>query len=150
MTLIKWAPLRDLTTLQERMSHYMEDPFLKLPVAFEKGEGVEWVPSVDIFEKENALVLRAELPDMEMGDIDISVDGNMLQIKGNRKLAHEEKEENYHRIERVYGSFSRTFSIPDFVSLDKIEATYNRGMLTITMPKKEEVKPKKIKVEVKS
>ncbi|MBI3593337.1 MAG: Hsp20/alpha crystallin family protein [Nitrospirae bacterium] len=149
MTLIKWSPFRELTALQGRMNKFMEDPFLSLPIAFEKGEGVDWVPSVDIFEKENALVLRAELPDMEMSDIDISVDANTLQIKGNRKLAHEDKKENYHRIERVYGAFSRTFTIPDFVSLDKIEATYDKGVLTITLPKKEEVKPKKIKIDIK-
>jgi HSP20 family protein len=150
MTLIKWSPLKELTSLQERMSKLMEDPFLKFPLEFERGEGVDWVPAVDILEKENTIVLKAELPDMEMKDIDISVEGNTLQIKGNRKLEHEEKKENYHRIERVYGSFNRYFTIPDSVDLDKIEATYEKGVLNVTMTKKEEVKPKKIKVDIKS
>ena len=150
MTLIKWSPLKELTSLQERMNKLMEDPFLKFPLEFERGEGVDWVPAVDILEKENTIVLKAELPEMEMKDIDISVEGNTLQIKGNRKLENEERKENYHRIERVYGSFNRYFTIPDSVDLDKIEATYDKGVLNVTMTKKEEVKPKKIKVDIKS
>lgn len=150
MTLIKWSPLKELTSLQERMNRLMEDPFLKFPLEFERGEGVDWVPAVDILEKENAIVLKAELPDMEMKDIDISVEGNTLQIKGTRKLENEEKKENYHRIERVYGAFDRYFTIPDSVDLDKIEAAYDKGVLNVTMTKKEEVKPKKIKVDIKS
>ncbi|MFI5303328.1 MAG: Hsp20/alpha crystallin family protein [Nitrospiria bacterium] len=149
MTLIKWSPLKELTTLQERMSKLMEDPFLKFPLELERGEGVDWVPAVDILEKENSVVLKAELPDMDMKDIDISVEGNTLQIRGTRKREQEENKENYHRIERVYGSFNRYFTIPETIDLDKIDATYEKGVLNITLTKKEVVKPKKIKVEVK-
>lgn len=150
MTLIKWSPLKELTSLQERMNKFMEDPFLKFPLQFERGEGVDWVPAVDILEKGNTIVLKAELPDMEMKDIDISIEGNTLQIKGTRKLENEEKKENYHRIERVYGTFNRYFTIPDSIDLNKIEATYDKGVLNLTMTKKEEIKPKKIKVDIKS
>ena len=149
MSLVKWSPFKDLTTLQERMNKIMEDPFLKFPLEFERGEGIDWVPAVDIVEKENAIVLKAELPGMEMKDIEITVEGNALQIKGTRNLEQEDKTENYHRIERVYGSFNRFFRIPDTVDREKIDATYDKGVLNITLAKKEEVKPKKIKVDIK-
>jgi len=150
MTLIKWSPLRELTTLQERMNKMMEDPFLKFPFQFGETEKVDWVPAVDILEKDQAIVLKAELPDMELKDIDITLDGNTLQIKGTRRRDDEVKEESYHRTERVYGTFSRYFTLPETVDLEKIDATYDKGVLRVTLAKKEVVQPKKIKVEVKS
>ena len=111
---------------------------------------MDWVPAVDILEKDQAIVLKAELPDMELKDIDITLDGNTLQIKGTRRRDDEVKEESYHRTERVYGTFSRYFTLPETVDLEKIDATYDKGVLRVTLAKKEVVQPKKIKVEVKS
>ncbi|HXN06964.1 MAG TPA: Hsp20/alpha crystallin family protein [Nitrospiria bacterium] len=151
MPLTKWSPLKEINTLQERMSKLLEDPLFKFPFDFAKPvEGVDWVPAVDIFEKDDAFILKAELPGMEMKDIDITVEGGTLQVKGHRQLEHEEKREDYHRVERVYGQFNRYFSLPDSVNAEKIEAAYDKGVLTVTMGKKEEVKPKKIKVDIKA
>ncbi len=150
MTLVKWSPFKELTAIQERMNKFMGDPLLKFPFEFTGNvEGVDWVPAVDIYETPGSITLKAELPEMDLKDIDISVEGRTLQIKGNRKLEKEETRENYHRVERVYGEFNRFFSLPETVDTDKIEAAYDRGILKVTMMKKEEIKPKKIKVDIK-
>ncbi|MHB8483758.1 MAG: Hsp20/alpha crystallin family protein, partial [Nitrospiria bacterium] len=97
MSLIKWTPLKELSAIQERMNQLMEDPFLKFPLEFTRtAEGVDWVPAVDIYENTDSFVLKAELPDMNLNDIDISVEGKTLQIKGHRKMENEEKRDNYH------------------------------------------------------
>lgn len=150
MTLIKWTPLKELTSLRERMNQLMDDPFLKFPFEFERSAEVDWVPAVDIIEKDNAVVLKTELPGMDLKDIDIHVEANTLQIKGTRALERDEQKEKYRRTERVYGSFKRNFTIPDSVDANQIGATYEKGVLNITLPKKQEEKPKKIKVEIKS
>ncbi|MBI1819327.1 MAG: Hsp20/alpha crystallin family protein, partial [Nitrospirae bacterium] len=121
MTLVKWSPFKELTAIQERMNKFMGDPLLKFPFEFTGNvEGVDWVPAVDIYETDQAITLKAELPEMDLKDIDISVEGRTLQIKGDRKLEKEETRENYHRVERVYGSFNRFFSLPETVDTDKI------------------------------
>jgi len=105
-----------------------------------------WTPSVDIYETENEIVLTAEVPGIDEKDIDIKIENNTLSLQGERKFEKETKEENYHRIERSYGSFFRSFTIPHNVDQDKIEAEHESGVLRILMPKKPETKPKKIKV----
>ena len=107
-----------------------------------------WMPAVDIFEKNGELVLRAELPGMEEKEIDVQLEGNVMTLKGERKLEKEEKESDYHRIESFYGTFSRSFTLPESVDRDKIKADYKNGVLTITMPQKPEVKPREIPVSV--
>ncbi|MGI8744324.1 MAG: Hsp20/alpha crystallin family protein [Bryobacteraceae bacterium] len=107
-----------------------------------------WAPSVDIFETENELVLHADLPGVDMNDIDIKVENNTLAIKGERKFEQNEHHKGFHRIERSYGSFVRYFSLPDTVDTDSVKAAYSNGVLTITLPKKEMAKPKSIKVQV--
>jgi HSP20 family protein len=106
-----------------------------------------WNPSVDIFETENDVVVKAELPGMDPKSIDIRFENNVLLLKGERHFEKETKEENYHRVEREYGSFSRAFSLPMAVKEEKITAEYKDGILKIVLPKKEEVKPKTIKIE---
>ena len=107
-----------------------------------------WMPSVDILEKDGNLILRAELPGMTEKQIDLKLEGNTLTLKGERKMENEDKKSNYHRIESFYGSFTRSFRLPDTVDLGKVNAEYKNGVLTITLPQKPEVKPREIPVSV--
>jgi HSP20 family protein len=107
-----------------------------------------WAPPVDIYEDGDNLVLKAELPGVNPDDVEIRVEDNTLYLKGERKFEKEVKEQNYHRIERSYGTFTRTFSLPNSLDADKVTANYKDGVLTLVMPKKEEAKPKTIKVNV--
>ena len=145
MAIIRWDPFKDLLTLREKMNRLFEETFT--------GRGEEkdlisgtWTPSVDIYETENALVLTAEVPGIKGDDIEIKIEDNTLILQGQRKFEKETKEENYHRIERSYGSFYRSFTLPNSVDQDKIQAEHENGILKITMPKKPELKPKKVKV----
>jgi len=107
-----------------------------------------WAPAVDIYETENELVLKADLPAISEKDLDIRVENNMLTIRGERKFESEVKEDNYLRIERTYGSFSRSFGLPNTVNTETIKAEYKNGVLTIEMPKRAESKPKQVKINV--
>jgi HSP20 family protein len=107
-----------------------------------------WAPPVDIYENGENLVLKAELPGINPDDVEIRVEDNTLYLKGERKFEKEVKEQNYHRVERSYGTFTRTFSLPNSIDSDKVAANYKDGVLTLTMPKKEEAKPKTIKINV--
>jgi HSP20 family protein len=107
-----------------------------------------WAPPVDIYENGDNLVLKAELPGLSPEDVEISVVDNTLYLKGERKFEKEVKEQSYHRVERSYGAFTRTFSLPNSIDADKVAANYKDGVLTLTMPKKEEAKPKTIKINV--
>lgn len=107
-----------------------------------------WVPSVDILEKDDALIFRAELPGMTEKDINLKIEGNTLILKGERKMENEDDKNNYHRVESYYGSFSRSFRLPDTVDFDKIKAEYKNGVLTITLPHKPETKSREIQVSV--
>jgi len=145
MAIIRWDPFRDLITLREKMNRLFEDAFAA------RGEEKDlmastWTPSVDIYETENEVVLTAEVPGIEDKNIEIKIEDNTLSIKGERTLEKETKEENYHRIERAYGSFYRSFTIPHNVDQDKIQAEHESGVLKITMPKKPELKPQKVKI----
>jgi HSP20 family protein len=107
-----------------------------------------WAPSVDIYETPNELVVKADLPDVNEKDIDIRVENNLLTIRGERKFEKSVSEENYLRVERTYGAFSRSFSLPNTVDAEKIGAEYKNGVLTVTLPKREESKPRQVKVTV--
>jgi HSP20 family protein len=108
-----------------------------------------WAPAVDIFETENELLLKADLPGVEMKDIDIQLENGTLTLRGERKYEHETKEGGFHRIERSYGSFARLFTLPETVNFEDVKAEFKNGVLTVKLPKKEVAKPKQIKVEVK-
>jgi len=131
MTLVRWTdPFREFAQLQDRLS------------------GI-WVPPVDIYQNgEHELVLKAELPDMTRDEIDITVENGTLTIKGEKKFSTDVKEEQFHRIERRYGSFSRTFTLPQSVDTSKVAADYRNGVLTIRLPQREEAKPRQIKVDI--
>jgi len=141
---------RDLATIQDRMNRFFDQ---SLPKAKYEDEGLfagAWAPAVDIYETDQSIVLKADLPDMNPNEVDIRVEDNTLFLKGERKMEKETKEENYHRVERAYGSFSRSFILPRTVSAEKITADYKNGVLNITMPKREDSKPKQIRVNVNS
>lgn len=145
MAVIRWDPFRDLVTLREKMNRLFEDAFTS------RGEekdmlATTWAPSVDIYETESELILTAEVPGLDEKDIEVKIEDNTLSMKGERKLEKETKEENYHRIERSYGSFYRSFTLPRNIDQDRINAEHENGILKITMPKKPELKPKKVKI----
>ena len=112
------------------------------------GSRESWTPSVDVLEKDGNLILRAELPGLTEKEIDLKLEGNSLTLKGERKMDNEDKKSNYHRIESYYGSFTRTFQLPETVDFEKINAEYKNGVLAITLPQKPEVKPREIPVSV--
>jgi HSP20 family protein len=107
-----------------------------------------WAPSVDIYEDKDRLVLKADLPGINEKDISLDVDGNRLTLNGERRMEKETKEENYHRIERAYGQFVRSFTLPNTIDADGIKATYKNGVLEVSLPKKEEVKPKHVSIDI--
>jgi HSP20 family protein len=148
MALVKWDPFREVTTLQERINRLFEDAF---PRAREQEEDLSpggWRPVVDIYERETAVVLKAELPGIKKEDVSVELKDNVLTIKGERKTESEIKEEKYYRRERTYGSFSRSFNLQYTVNPDKIKARFKDGVLEIEVPKPEEEKPKQINVNV--
>jgi len=147
MAIVRWEPFRDLMATQRDFDRLFREAFS--PAA---GEGEvstrTWAPPVDIYENGDSLVLKAEVPGINPDDVEIRVEDNTLYLKGERKFEKEVKEQNYHRIERSYGTFTRTFSLPNSIDADKVVANYRDGVLTLTMPKKEEAKPKTIKINV--
>ncbi|HWR98025.1 MAG TPA: Hsp20/alpha crystallin family protein [Candidatus Methanoperedens sp.] len=148
MAVIRWTPFRELSTVQERMNRLFED-VMRAPYRSDEGLAASaWAPAVDIYETDKEIVLKAELPEMQEKDIDIKVEDNVLSITGERRMEKEVKEENYHRIERSYGSFNRSFTLPRTLDPEGIKAAYKDGVLKVNIPKKEEVKPKQIKIEV--
>ena len=144
MSIMRWDPFRDLFGIKRDL-----DRFLGRWDDDEEASMALWRPAVDIFEDENSIVLRAELPGMKKEDVKINLENNVLSLRGDRKFDKEVKKENYHRIERAYGSFCRSFTLPTNVDKSKIEANYKDGVLEVTVPKSEEAKPKEIEIKVK-
>ena len=147
MAIVRWEPFRDLLSTQDRFNRLFTETFSR---AFgdEELPAKSWAPAVDIFENDNNIVLKAELPDVDPKDVEVRVEDSTLYLKGERKFEKEVKEDNYHRIERSYGSFARSFALPGSIDSDKVEASYKDGLLTLTIPKREEAKPKTIKINV--
>ncbi len=145
MAVVRWDPFKDLGLLQDRMNRLFDDAGRGWR-AEEPAATTSWSPSVDIFETEGEIVVKAELPGMDRKDIALHLENNVLSLRGERRFVKETKEENYHRIERSYGNFSRSFSIPASVDEEKIRADYKDGVLKIILPKKEQAKPKQIKI----
>ena len=142
----RWEqPLRGATTLQDQINRMFSEG---VGHAGQESNLTPWAPAVDIYETENELVIKADLPDVNPQDLDIRVENNILTIRGERKFESKVKEDNYLRVERAYGSFSRSFSLSNSVKTDDIKADYQNGVLTLRLPKREEAKPKQIKVNV--
>lgn len=146
MAIIRWDPFRDLITVREKMNRLFDD---EMTSHGEEKDMVasSWTPFVDIYENEDKVVLTAEVPGIEDKDIEIKIEDNTLAIKGDRKFEKETKEDNYHRIERAYGTFQRSFTLPNYIDQEKIKAEHKRGVVQINMPKRHESKPRKIKIQ---
>ena len=147
MAVLKWDPFRDLNMLQGRMNQLFDSAGRGWRDN-EPSATTTWSPAVDIYETESAIVVKAELPGMERKDITLNLENNVLTLRGERRFEKETKEENYHRIERSYGGFSRAFSIPATVNEEKIQADYKDGVLKILLHKKDQAKPKQIQISV--
>ena len=147
MAIVRWEPFGDLLTSQKEFSRRFNEAF---PAVFgeEEPSTRTWAPPVDIFETDNTLVLKADLPGVDPKDVEIRVENGILYLKGERKFEKEEKKENYHRIERSYGTFTRSFSLPSSIDSEHVTAEYKGGQLVLTMPKREEAKPKTIKINI--
>jgi HSP20 family protein len=145
MALIRWDPLRELSIMQDRMNRMFEDAGRGWR-GDEPSSTTTWSPAVDIYETDTDITVNAELPGVDRKDIGLNLEKNVLTLKGERRFEKETKQENYHRVERAYGGFSRSFSIPAIVDEEKIRAEYKDGILKISLPKKEQVKPKQIQI----
>jgi HSP20 family protein len=146
--LTRWDPFREFNTLQDRMHRLFRDSF---------GEGNEealtttaFAPPVDVYEDEKSVTLKIEVPGIDEKDIDVRIENNTLTVHGERKFEKDEKEENYRRVERQYGSFTRSFTLPNTVDTENVSATYDKGVLIVKLAKKAEAQPKQIKVNVGS
>jgi HSP20 family protein len=146
--LTRWDPFREFSTLQDRMNRLFRDSY---------GDGREealttstFAPPVDVYEDEHNITLKIEVPGIDEKDIDVQIENNTLTVHGERKFEKEEKEENYRRVERQYGSFTRSFTLPNTVDAEQVQAHYDKGILKIKLAKKAEAKPKQIKVNVGS
>jgi HSP20 family protein len=143
--LTRWEPARGLTTLQDQVNRLFNDSFRRTD---EEASLSAWAPAVDVYETEHELVVKADLPEADPKDLDIRVENNILTISGERKFEKKVNEENYLRVERSYGSFARSFTLANTVNPEAIKADYQNGVLTLSIPKREEAKPKQIKVNV--
>jgi HSP20 family protein len=148
MAMTRFDPFRDMAVLQDRMNRLFNDSYGSRNQEDHMLNRGSWVPPVDIYEVEGELVLKAELPDMKREDVDVTVENSTLTIRGERKLDNEIKQENFHRVERAYGTFVRTFSLPPTVDSGRIGAEYKNGVLTVKLPMREEAKARTIDVKV--
>ena len=150
MAIVRWEPFRDLVTIQDRMNRIFDDAFRGGRQGAEEdwALGGSWAPPVDIYEQDGSLVLKAELPGIEPKDVDVRVENNVLTLRGERQFDQSVKRENCHRVERAYGTFSRSFTLPSMVDTQAIKAEFKDGVLRVTMPKREEAKPKQIQIQI--
>jgi len=148
MAIIRWDPFRNVATLQDRINRLFEDSFPRSGDIDEDISMCEWKPSVDIYETEEGIVIKAELPGVNKEDVSVEVKNNILTLKGERFVDKEIDEDKYYRRERCFGTFHRTFTLQDTVLPDKIKAKFRNGVLEIEVPKPEEEKPRQISVNV--
>jgi len=148
MDLVPWRPFsEEISSLRREMDNLWNRFFGETPLARRLTE--EWWPSVDLSETKDSFIIKAELPGLDAKDVEVSISGNVLTLKGEKKKEEEEKDEHHYRAERYYGSFHRTFQLPTNVKAEKIEATFEKGVLKVMLPKVEEAKKKPIEVKVK-
>jgi HSP20 family protein len=145
MSIVRYDPFRDLRTLQEEVNRLFTG---SMPRGFDD-EGIArgaWSPSVDIYENKDQIVLEAELPGMKREDFDLSIENNVITLRGQRQFEKKDESDNYHRVERAYGSFTRSFTLPNTVTAEGANAEYKNGVLRVTLPKREETKARRIEV----
>src|SRR5688572_25287271 len=146
MSIVRYDPFRDLRTLQEEVNRLFSTNMTR---AFDD-EGIArgaWAPSVDIYENKDQIVLEAELPGMKQEEFDLSIENNVITLRGERKFEKTEENDNYHRVERSYGAFTRSFTLPQTVSVEGATAEYSNGVLRVTLPKREETKARRIEIK---
>ncbi len=148
MALVRWRPARDFLNIRDEIDRMFDEFFGTLPERVTTGLENVWTPSVDISETDNDIIVTAELPGVKKDDVKISLQDNVLTIRGEKKQEKEEKNENYHRVERAYGMFQRSFTLPTTVDPKKIKATFKDGVLKIKLPKTEEARMKEIPISV--
>jgi HSP20 family protein len=146
MAIANWEPFQDLVATRQAFNSLFNRTFAQFFGGGAAPGAGTWIPAVDIYETDDKLILKAELPGVDPNEVAVSVDGNTLRLKGQRKLDAEVQDENYIVMERDHGSFSRSFALPSSIDRDKVHAEYKNGVLTLTLPKREEAKPKTIKV----
>jgi HSP20 family protein len=143
----RWEPFRNLIDMQGEVNRLL-DTFVGRPTTGQVGQGRTWMPAVDMHETKDALVMKVELPGVREKDVAVSITGDLLSIKGERRWEDDNKEQKFLHVERVYGQFERLIRLPMAVQADKVKAAYHDGVLEITLPKAEELKPREIKIEV--
>jgi HSP20 family protein len=148
MTLVRWDPFRELEDMSDRLNRMFSRPSLPRTNSKETMIVADWVPSVDVSETDGEYQIKAEIPDVKKEDVKVTVEDGVLTIQGQRKQEKEEKNKKYHRVERSYGSFVRSFTLPDLVDEAKVKAEFKDGILNLQLPKSEKAKPKAIEVTV--
>jgi HSP20 family protein len=148
MAIVRWEPFRNLVSIQDRMNRIFDEAFRGREADEDWALGGSWAPPVDIYEQDGNLVLKAELPGVDPKDVDVRVENNVMTLRGERRFDDEVKRESYHRVERAYGTFSRSFTLPSVVDTGSIKAEYKDGVLRVMMPKREEAKPKQIAIQI--
>jgi HSP20 family protein len=148
MALVRWEPVRELSTIQSEMNRLF-DAFFDTPTSRGNGAGLRrWIPSMDVVETEDHFILRADLPGLSEADVKIELEDNVLNISGERKAEHEERKEGYFRVERSFGSFSRALTLPEGVDAEAIAASFDKGVLEVRVPKPEQRKPRRVEINV--
>ncbi|MBX3279942.1 MAG: Hsp20/alpha crystallin family protein [Acidobacteria bacterium] len=148
--MIRRDPLNELRGMQEEVNRVFQTAF---PRIFGTEEGLlrgSWSPTVDIFENQDTFVLEADLPGLQPGDFDLSIENFTLTLRGERKFEKKTEGDNYHRVERSYGAFTRTFTLPSTIDVEGVQAEFRDGVLRVTLPKREEVKPRQVQIAVKT
>lgn len=152
MALIRWEPVRELHTMQNEMNRLFNTFFDSPTPSNGGGHAVarRWIPAMDVVETEDHFVLRADLPGLSESDVKIEVEDNVLTVSGERKSEHEQKGEGYYRVERAFGSFSRSLTLPEGIDADSIQASFDNGVLEVRIPKPEQPKPRKVQISLGS
>lgn len=148
MAIVKYNPLKELRTMQEQMNRLLNLSWNHDLSGEDMRDGI-WQPAVDIYETAGEIIIKAEVPDVDQKDIEVRIEDNTLTMKGERKHEGDVRKENYHRIERYFGSFQRSFSLPATIDQERVTAVCERGILTIALPKKEDTRPKQISIQIK-
>jgi HSP20 family protein len=148
MALVRWEPARELSSLQNEMNRLF-NTFFDTPTPGGNGNAARrWIPSMDLVETDEHFVLRADLPGLSEGDVAIELEDNVLTVSGERKAEHEDRKEGYYRVERAFGTFARSLTLPEGVDADAVNASFDRGVLEVRIPKPEERKPRKVAISV--
>ena len=147
MALVRWEPVRELTSLQSEMNRLF-NTFFDTPTPGNGGAGRRWIPAMDLVETDEHFVLKADLPGLAEDDVNIEVEDNVLTVSGERKAEHEDKREGYVRVERSYGAFRRSLTLPEGIDPEAVTANFDKGVLEVRIPKPEERKPRKVAIQV--